>query len=266
LEDRVTVLRLPIHFRPILVLLLLVVVPGMTHADEQRVSRFGLSISAMATSLSPDNVNEAINELNQLTNAQFGVKDIGEIEASAFFQVEGRFFISDKLVAVAGFGRIRKTSQLNLFPQPQVEALVQGRVSGVPRHLGLNYYFTPRTSGDFTVRPYAGGGFMDVVEAKAKVGFGFEAPDTVFDGFVRLRGEGGPGFYTEAGAHLMLPSRYSILISVNYHHVKAQRLFYEDLNGNLLGPAIDADGEATELDFSGIGLKLAISMDLFDRF
>ena len=261
-----TVRRLPIPVCSVLIALILILVHDTARADEQRVARFGLALSAMVTTLSPDNVNDQINATNEFTNAALGIREIDEINASAFFQVEGRFFISDKLVAVAGFGRIRKTSQLNLFPQPQVEALVQGRITGVPRHLGLNYYFTPRTSGDFTMRPYVGGGFMDVVEAKSKVGAGFESPDSLFDAFLRMRGEGGPGFYTEAGAHLMLPSRYSILVSVNYHHVKAQRLFFEDRQGNLLGPAIEADGDPAELDFSGVGLRLAVNIDLFDRF
>src|SRR5262249_41244743 len=152
-----------------------------------------------------------------------------------------RFFITDNIVAVAGGGRLSRVSQVEILPGPGERVLLRGKCSGAPRHLGLDYYFTPHTRGDFTVRPFAGGGFMDVVEAKARVGGEFETRDTLITTFTRPRGEG-PGFYVEAGTHLMLPSSYSFIISVNYHHVKATPLLLESPTGQPLGLLLDKDG------------------------
>lgn len=233
-------------------------------ADEQRVARLGVAVSAMVTSLNPDNVNEAIGEVNKVAD-QIGIATISEIKAAAFFQAEARFFINDRFVAVAGFGRIQRTSQLELLPTQASKITLLARVSGVPRHLGLDYYFTPYTSGDFTLRPFVGGGFMDVVEGKMKVGGGFESPDTIVGSFVRARGEG-PGFFVEGGAHLMLPSRYSFIVNLHYRHLKANHLRFESSDGTPGGYFLNSDGEPEKLDFSGFGLRLAINMDLKDRF
>lgn len=239
-------------------------------ADEQRVSRLGLAISGQVTTLSPSLVNDGIDVVNNSVrvigeeNNAFP-RPISHIKASAFFQVEGRFFISDKLVAVAGFGRIKRTSALELLPGAQRRLLMKGEILGVPRHIGLNYYLTPYTRGDMTLRPYFGGGFMDVVEAHGRVGAEFDSPDTNVTQFQRTRGEG-PGFYAEGGVHLMLPGRYSFIGSVNYHHISAKNLLLEDEHGNTLGYLTDANGKREKLDFSGVGLKIAINMNLFNKF
>jgi hypothetical protein len=239
-------------------------------ADEQRVARLGLALSGMVTTLSPDLINDGIDQVNE------GVRVLGEnsnaipnpishITAGPFFQVEGRFFISDKLVAVAGFGRIERTSKQELFPGAGRYLLMKGQILGVPRHLGLNYYFTPYTRGDVTWRPFVGGGFMDVVEAHGRVGAEFSSPDTVVSQFQRTRGEG-PGFYAEGGIHLMLPGRYSFIGTINYHHIKSSRLTLEDAHGNYFGYLLDENGEPAELDFSGIGLKFGININIKNKF
>ena len=239
-------------------------------ADEQRVSRLGLAISGQVTTLSPTLINDGIDIVNASVrvigeeNNAFP-KPISHIKASAFFQVEGRFFVSDKLVAVVGFGRIKKTSQLELLPGAGRRLLVKGQVLGVPRHIGLNYYFTPYTRADMTVRPFLGGGFMDVVEAHGRVGAEFQSTDTLISVFQRTRGEG-PGFYVEAGAHMMLPSRYSFIGSITYHNIHASRLVLEDAHGTPLGYLTDAGGKPEKLDFSGIGLKFAININLRNKF
>ena len=243
---------------------------GSARADEQRAARLGLALSGMVTSLSPDLINDGIDQVNN------GVRVLGEesnaipapishIKAGGFFQVEGRFFISDKLVAVAGFGRIQRTSQQELLPGAGRRLLMKGQILGVPRHIGMDYYFTPYTRGDLTWRPFLGGGFMDVVEAHGRVGAEFTSPDTIVSVFQRTRGEG-PGYFLEGGVHLMLPGRYSFIASVNYHHVKADRLTLEDAHGNTFGYLLDENGDPEVLDFSGIGLKVALNINIKNKF
>jgi len=242
----------------------------VARADEQRASRLGLALSAGVTSLSPDLINRGIDQVNNSVrvigeeNNAFPAP-IGHITASAFFQVEGRFFISDKLVAIAGFGRIKSSSSQELLPGAGRRLIMEGEILGVPRHIGMDYYFAPNTRGDVTWRPFVGGGFMDVVEAHGRVGAEFTSPDTVAGGFVKSRGEG-PGFFVETGIHLMLPGRYSFIGSLNYHRVKANRLtLYDDL-GNTHGILLEENGAPAELDFSGIALKVALNINLRNKF
>jgi hypothetical protein len=236
---------------------------GPARADEQRAARLGLAISGMVTSLNPKSVNDGIDMVNSMPPHPL-VVDLGKIHAAAFFQAEGRFFVSDKIVAVVGVGKIRKTSQVLVTPTGQ-SILQQARISGIPRHVGLDYYFTPYTRGDFTVRPFVGGGFMDVTEARAKVGLETTQGGVVTGGFVRARGEG-PGFYAEAGTHLMLPGRYSFIINAHYRHVKASNLRYEDAHGVVGDRVFKADGTPENLDFSGFGLRLAVNINIWNKF
>jgi hypothetical protein len=141
---------------------------------------------------------------------------------------------------------------------------MEGQILGVPRHIGLDYYFTPNTRGDVTWRPFVGGGFMDVVEAHGRVGAEFDSPDTNINQFQRTRGEG-PGFFVEGGFHLMLPGRYSFIGSLNYHHVRSNRLTLEDAQGNTFG-ILTTNGEPEVLDFSGLAIKIALNINLRNKF
>lgn len=247
----------------------LVLAAHLARADEQRASRLSLALSAGITSLDPNLINDGIDQVNN------GVRVLGEennafpnpishIKASALFQVEGRFFISDKIVAIAGFGRIKSTSSQELLPGAGRRLLMEGEILGVPRHIGLDYYFKPNTRGDVTWRPFVGGGFMDVVEAHGRVGAEFDSPDTNISQFQRTRGEG-PGFFVEGGFHLMLPGRYSFIGSLNYHRVKANRLTLEDAQGNTYG-ILATDGNAESLDFSGLAIKIALNINMRNKF
>lgn len=266
--------RLPVRslwFPVLAVALFAGLLAGPAAADEQRVSRLGLAFSAMVTSLSPDLLNDGINVVNTWADAA-QVATINEIKAAPFFQAEARFFVSDKIVAVAGVGRITKTSELQLLPTPRISVTQIGEITGVPRHIGLDYYFTPYTRGDFTLRPFAGGGFMDVVEGKAKVGFQVADNDTGViaglygpDGYARGVGSG-PGFYVEAGVHMMLPSRYSFIANVHYRHLKAIPLREEDYVGAVDGVILDEGGDLAELDFSGFGLRVGVNVNLWNKF
>lgn len=248
----------------------LVFAVGVAHADEQRASRLGLALSGGVTSLDPNLINDGIDKVNNSVrvlgeeNNAFPAP-IGHIKASALFQAEARFFVSDKIVAVAGFGRIKSTSSQELLPGAGRRLLMEGQILGVPRHIGIDYYFAPNTRADVTWRPFVGGGFMDIVEAHGRVGAEFDAPDTSVVQFQRSRGEG-PGFYIEGGIHLMLPGRYSFIGSLNYHHVKANRLTLYDAQGHTDGILLDPNGEAAVLDFSGLALKVALNINIRNKF
>jgi hypothetical protein len=241
------------------VTLLLSLTAHSAFADEQRVKRFGVALYAMPTGMQLDDVNDRIRVLN-ITSAAFGLAPIDEIHWGAQFGVEGRYFINRHWVAVAGFGRIKKESKLDLLPQVGSSIIVSSRILTVPRNLGVDYYFNPYTRGDFSLRPFVGGGLMDLVETQVKIGGQFTSPDTTFGNFERPQGEG-QGFYAESGVHFMFPSRYSIMLNVIYRHAKATRLRNVD-NGEIV---YNVDGSPMEIDVSGFGLRLAAQISLFGR-
>jgi hypothetical protein len=234
---------------------------GPGHADEQRVKRFGLALYAMPTGLALKDFNQSVDVINQFTASTPGnLAPIQKIHWGAQFGLEGRYMVSQHWTVVAGFGRIRKESKLDLIPQINQRILVTARILTVPRNLGVDYYFNPKTSGDFTLRPFIGGGLISLVETKAKLGGEAVLADTTYGSFTRPFGEGG-GFYVEGGAHLMFPSRYSIILNAMYRRAKATRVF-EETNHQLLRRP---DGSPFELDVSGFGLRLAAQISLFGK-
>src|SRR5437773_2774601 len=94
----------------------LVLGSSVGQADEQRVSRLGLTIYAMPTSLALSDFNRQIRLVNQQTE-QFDLAPIHPIHAGAMFGVEGKFFATRSLAVTAGFGRIKRSSTLDLLPQ-----------------------------------------------------------------------------------------------------------------------------------------------------
>ena len=174
-------------------------IPG--HADEQRVKRFGIALYAMPTSLSLKDFNRSVDGLNQFTAAQ-NLAPIGKVNWAGQFGLEGRFQATHHWMVVAGFGQIKKQSKLDLLPQVGQHIVVNASILTVPENLGVDYYFNPKTSGDFTLRPFVGGGLIRLVETKAKLGGEAQLADTTFGSFSRPQGEGG-GFYAEGGIHMI---------------------------------------------------------------
>jgi len=234
-------------------------------ADEQRVSRLGIAIYGGVASLSPSLVNDAIDETNQQTEILLGLAPISHLGAGPVFTGEGRFFISDKFVAVLGASTIRGNSILELMPEPGTDVLIQGRVRAVAIHAGMDYYFLPYTRGDFTVRPFAGGGFLSSVDTRIKMGGSVVSPDTTIDQFERAVGNGA-GFYVEGGLHAMIPSRYSFVFNVFYRNLKVNRLYEENSVGEIQDLLLNDLGKPAQLDLSGIGLRIGVNINLFNRF
>ena len=241
-------------------------------ADEQRASRLGLALYVGVQTMSPDYINNAIDDVNEFTTPPPpdgpGLAPIDHISASPIFQFEGRFFISDKLVATLGYGTLGRTESLTLQPQTSQEIIVEGSVNAKTLNTGLDYYFTPHTSGDVTWRPFGGVGFMSVIEGEGRVGGSVmeTVPDTTLDDrFERFFGQGA-GFYVEAGIHLMIASRYSFIGNVFYRNLKMDNVWAVDESGNSLGPLLNDDGSLAEIDLSGIGLRVGINIDILDRF
>lgn len=234
-------------------------VAGPGHADEQRVKRFGVALYAMPTSLALGDLNDQIDGLNVFTAAQ-NLAPIDRIRWSGQFGLEGRYTITRHWTVVGGFGRIKTESKLDLLPQVGQHILVQARILTVPQNLGVAYYLNPKTSGDFTLRPFVGGGMIRLVETKAKVGGEAQLADTTFGSFSRPFGEGF-GYYAESGIHMMFPSRYSVILNAMYRKAKSNRVFEENTRQLLL----NADGTPYELDVSGFGLRLALQINLFGK-
>jgi hypothetical protein len=234
-------------------------VAGPGRADEQRVKRFGVALYAMPTSLALGDLNDQIDGLNPVTASQ-PLAPLVRISWAGQFGVERRVTFTRHWTVVGGFGRIRTESKLDLLPQVGQHILVQARILTVPQNLGVAYYLNPKTSGDFTLRPFVGGGMIRLVETKAKVGGEAQLADTTFGSFSRPFGEGF-GVYGEAGIHMMFPSKYSVLLNVMYRRAKTKRVFEEDTHQLLY----NADGTPYELDVSGFGLRLGLQINLFGK-
>ncbi len=228
-------------------------------ADEQRVQRVGLAIYAMPTSMAMSDVNEAIDDLNQFT-AEEGLAPIDKITWGGLFGLEARFFATRHWMVTAGVGRISKQSVLDLQPAATSFLTIQAKVRTVPLNVGVDYYFDPKTSGDFTLRPFVGGGFMSLPETKVSLGGQFQSPDTTFGESSTALGEGSGG-YIEGGIHMMFPSRYSVIVNANFRYAKATRL-YDETTGALV---LNDDGTPLEADFTGFGLRFAIQANILGK-
>ena len=229
------------------------------HADEQRVKRFGVAIYAMPTSMGLGDFNDGIDRINQGIGAA-GFAPIGKVHWSAEFGLEGRFMATKHWVLTAGFGRIRKESKLDLLPSVGSQILVIGRIITVPRNLGVDYYYAPKTSGNVTVRPFVGAGMLSLVETKAKLGATTTIANTTFGQFLRPASEGG-GAYVEAGMHVMLPSKYSLLVNGYYRRAKLSQVVEETTLGRIYNP----DGSPFSLDLSGVGIRFAAQIDFYGK-
>lgn len=263
---------------PLIAIIATATITPIANADEQRVSRLGLGLYVGATSVNPKEINRRIGEFNEIITPPppdgAGLSPVDEIKAAPLVQAELRFFISDKFVAVGGLGFMERTEQLNLKPQPDLDdVLAQAHIQGVPIHLGLDYYFLPYTSGDVTWRPFAGAGFVAMVEGQAKVGTNFRLnPDDpteiiIEDNFTRALGQGA-GFYVETGVHLMLPGRWSFLGNFYYRYLKVPTVWEVTPMGNPAGggPILDDNGDRAEVNWSGFGIRLGLQLDILNRF
>jgi len=229
------------------------------HADEQRVKRFGVALSIMPTSMALGDFNDVIDRVNTAGATQ-GLAPINKVHWSAAFGVEGRFMATKRWMVNDGFGRIKKESKLDLIPQVGTQILVTGNILTVPRNLGLDYYFPPKTSGDVTLRPFLGGGVLSLVQTKAKLGGAATVAGVTTGSFARPQGEG-MWFYAEGGMHVMLPSKYSLLLNGYYRHAKLSNVVEETTLQRLR----NADGSPFTLDLSGFGIRLGTQINFFGK-
>ena len=233
-------------------------------ADEQRVQRLGLALFVMPSSLKLGDFNEQIDILNQ-TTANFGQPfgsqaPIEHITWDAIWGAELKYFYNRNIAIVGGIGQIKKESKLDLQPVADGQTLIRGYVRSVPIHLGADYYFEPRTSGDFTLRPFVGGGYVRVADTKTSTGYDLIRPDSTLTDFTTGYGRG-HGFFLEGGVHMMFPSRYSVLVNANYRNAHVKQMNDYDTGQVIL----NTDGELMETDLSGFGVRLALQIGLFGK-
>ena len=233
-------------------------------ADEQRVSRLGLALSVMPTSLALGDVNSEIDRLNAATGSigpPFSPQaPIGKITWDGLWQAELKYFVKRKVAVVAGIGQIKHQSQLELMPVADGSTIIRAYTRAVPIHLGADYYFDPHTSGDFTLRPFVGAGYMKIADTKTSFGYQLVRPDSVLRDFTDSYGNG-HGFYVEGGIHMMFPSRYSVIVNANYRNAHVRQMQFFDTGQVVLRP----DGELLQTDLSGFGLRFALQMNLFGK-
>ncbi len=233
-------------------------------ADEQRVKRLGLVLSVMPTGLALGDVNSAIDELNRQTAAlgpPFGAQaPIDDITWDGLWQAELKYFVTRKVAVIAGVGQIKKQSLLELQPVADGSTRINAYVRSMPIHLGADYYFEPHTSGDFTWRPFVGGGYMRVGDTKVTGGYDLIRPDSTLSTIVTGTGKG-HGFFLEAGTHFMFPSRYSLLLNANYRRAKTS-----SMTDTETGEAFEiTPGEDFETDISGFGVRFALQINLWGK-
>ena len=233
-------------------------------ADEQRVRRLGLALFVMPSSLQLAEFNDEIERLNQET-AQFGQPfasqaPIDKITWDGIFGAELKYFVNRKIAVVGGVSQVKRESKLDLLPVADGQTLIRGYVRAVPVHLGADYYFEPRTSGDFTIRPFVGAGYIRLADIKTSIGYDLVRPDSTTRRFTTAYGRG-HGVYGEAGVHMMFPSRYSILVNAHYRKAYAKQMNDYDTGAVLVRP----DGELVETDISGFGLRFAVQIGIFGK-
>jgi outer membrane protein W len=215
----------------------------------------------MPTSLALEDVNESIDQLNAITaQPPFELAPIDHITWGAMFGAEAKYFVNRNWALVAGFGRISRQSILDLQPQAETSTTIKAKVRTVPRYIGVDRYFAPSTSGDFTLRPFVGAGYMDLVETKVAFGATSTSTTGTIGEQQTALGEGNGG-YVEAGIHMMFPSRYSVLVNANYRLAKASRL-YDETTGALL---FAEDGEPYQVDVSGFGIRFAVNINILGK-
>ena len=233
-------------------------------ADEQRVRRLGLALFVMPSSLGLQDFNDEIGRLNAETN-QFGQPfgsqaAIDEISWDGIFGAELKYFVKRKIAVVAGVSQVKRESKLDLLPVADGQTLIRGYVRSVPIHLGVDYYLEPKTSGDFTMRPFVGGGYVKVADTKTSVGYDLVRPDSTLTDFTTAYGNG-HGFYAEAGVHMMFPSRYSLLVNANYRNASCKMMQDYDTGAVI----VDEQGDNVETDISGFGIRFAVQIGLFGK-
>jgi outer membrane protein W len=234
------------------------------HADEQRVSRLGLALFVMPSSLALGDVNDEIGRLNART-AAFGLPFISQapidkITWDAPFGAELKYFVNRKFAIVGGLSQVKTESKLDLLPVADGKTLIRGYVRSMPIHIGGDYYLEPRTSGDFTMRPFVGAGYVKVADTKTSFGYELVRPDSTARDVHPFYGNG-HGFYTQAGVHMMFPSRYSILLNAHYRNAHVRQM--NDIETG--GVQLDPQGELVETDISGFGLRFAMQIALFGK-
>lgn len=236
----------------------------LAHADEQRVKRLGLALFVMPTSLALGDANEEIARLNAKT-AAFGQPfasqaPIDELSWDGQFGAELKYFVNRKFAVAAGIGQIKVESKLDLQPVADGKTLIRGYVRSVPINLGVDYYLEPRTSGDFTLRPFVGAGYLKMADTKTSFGYDLVRPDSSIVEYRTSYGNG-HGFYTRAGIHMMFPSRYSILVNAHYRSAHARQM--QDYETGAI--VVDPQGKGVETDISGFGLRFAVQIGLFGK-
>lgn len=247
-----------------LIVVAVVSLPSPARADEQRVRRLGLALFVMPSSLGLKDFNDQIARLNAET-ATFGQPfgsqaAIDKVTWDGIFGAELKYFYNRKFAIVAGVSQVKRESKLDLQPVADGLTLIRGYVRSVPIHLGADYYFEPRTSGDFTMRPFVGAGYVRVADTKTSQGYNLVRPDSTLRDFTTATGHG-HGFYAEGGLHLMFPSRYSILVNAHYRNAHVRQMNDVETGAILVKP----DGEFVETDISGFGLRFALQIGLFGK-
>lgn len=242
-------------------LLALLCVAGFT-ADARAaatVRKFNLVLSAIPTSINGGGYNDLINNINETALEPRGLAGMDEITAGWMFEAQLRYFVRQNIAVNAGVGQLRSTTSREYLPAIDSSIQLFGEVLTVPVSVGAAYYLTPYNQGDFQARAFFGGGFVSLVNNKAK----FQQTIVNVEGvppeaqFIDLTGtQDSPGYYAEVGGHMFFASRWSVMISGIFRSAEITNL--QDANTG--APFVGVDGEAMTLDMSGLGLRFAVAM------
>jgi hypothetical protein len=229
-------------------------VPAVQAAAETH--RLNVVLSGTPTQVRADDFNGFIDDLNQRFLTPQGLEPLGKIRMSWLFDGEVRYFARQNLAVSVGVGRLHSSKRQEYLPAIGRSIVLTAEVTSVPIHAGAAYYLKPYNQGDFQARAYVGAGFVSLVANKATFRqdqTGTPAPT------IRISGTNdGPGFYTEAGAHMFFATRFSVMLGALYRSNNVRNLVDE---GTGL-PFLNFDGQPISLDVGGIGFKMALGIGL----
>ena len=249
--------------------------PSRVHAAAE-VHKLNLVISGIPGSVKGGGFNDVIDVFNQ-TLENHNIQGLDHIASGWQFSGELRYFMRPNVAIALGVGTLTVSQSGEVFPRLQQDITYEAKMSGVPIHLGMGYYLAPYRQGDFLARAYLGGGLVSMFGTSAtltETETGTDSsttlgnPRTAPNSFTITGTNDAPGYYVEGGAHMWFASRFSVMIGAYYRSARVDNLVLKENvakgvdQGQLYDGVLYVKGKPASVDFSGLGLRMALAIGL----
>jgi hypothetical protein len=232
------------------------------------VHRLNLIFSAMPTSIDGGDFRRDLDFFNQNFLEARGLKGLDPVTSGWMFGTGLRYLVRSNFALDVGVDQLKAQTKREYLPALAQSVQIREEILSVPVHVGGAYYFQAYNSGDFQARTFLGGGLLSLGMNRVTQQTSIVAPDsagisTGQNSLIRWTGFS-PGYYIEGGFHMFFASRFSVLMSANFHSAKTREMYYSQAPVAIEnGPAYNLHaGTPYTLDVSGIGIKLTIGMGL----